>query len=263
MMTASSLVAADGLHLGYRRCPVFVDATFTVPQGKVALLGPNGAGKSTLMEAVVSLTRPSAGRLTVLGHDTATAEGRAAIRTETAFLPQQPAYHPGFTVREHVEYCGWLKGLKAARLAAATDEAVAMVGLASHADRKLGALSGGMLRRAAIAATVVARPRLLVLDEPTAGLDPEQRIAFRSILDALPHETSVLLSTHLVEDVASTCEDIVVLADGSTVFAGSLQNFVRGDAGEGSVTAADLEKAYVAALGSDVLGGDARGSGAR
>jgi len=246
MTQATAMIEAEGLTLGYRRHRVFDDASFSMSAGRVGLLGPNGAGKSTLMEAVVALRRPSAGRLVVLGHDVSTAEGRSALRRETGYLPQSAAYDPRFTVGEHVSYCGWLKGLTGDVLDRATREAVEAVNLSGRADVRLKTLSGGMVRRATIAGAMVASPRLLVLDEPSVGLDPEQRVTLRELLTSLTERTSVLLSTHLVEDLTTTCESVVVLDEGQARFSGSIAELAGRPV---DMTASCIEAGYIEVLG--------------
>jgi ABC-type multidrug transport system ATPase subunit len=181
----------------------------------------------------------------VLGLDPARRVGRAAVRCRTGFLPQTFGYVPSFTVEEFVAYAGWLKGLSRARLDAAVRTAVERVNLGAERRKALGRLSGGMLRRVGIASAIVHEPELLLLDEPTAGLDPDQRMDFRALLGRLGERGTVLLSTHLIEDVAATCTDVVVIRDGAIVFSGRTSELAgRGD--PGATTGSALERGYAA-----------------
>ncbi len=253
-------VRADEVVLGWGRRTVFDRASFELTAGSLAVLGPNGAGKSTLLQAAATATRVRRGRLTVLGHDVTTRDGRSAVRREVSFLPQRPGYHPGFRVEEHVEHAGWLKGLQGPELTRRVTAALDAVGLRDRAGDRLRTLSGGMLRRAAIAGAIVAGPRLLLLDEPTAGLDPEQRVSFRALVRRLAEDSAVVLSTHLVEDATGTCDDVAVLTGGRVVFQGradELASLGTGQDGTGEVAdaaASPAERGYLRALAAVTVG---------
>lgn len=242
----TSVVMADGLTLDYRKKRVFDNEAFAFAHGCTALLGPNGAGKSTLLRAIVGLKRASAGRLVVLGHEVTRRRSLRELSRVTSFLPQQAVFDPRFTVLEHVEFSGWLKGMSGAHLRERARTWTRAVGLANEDGTRMGALSGGMARRATIAGAMVCDPQLLVLDEPTVGLDPAQRASFRELISHLSESTSVLLSTHLVEDVASVCERVAVLDHGHVMFSGSIAQFSgTGAATPHRVDAAGLERAYL------------------
>lgn len=246
------MLAAKELILGYRGRPVFDGASFELDASAFALLGPNGAGKSTLMRAIVGLKRPSAGQLHVCGADVADPGSRSYIAQCTSYLPQQPTFDPRFTVAEHVEYSGWLKGMSGANLAKSVAESIDDVGLTRESQSQMGRLSGGMARRATIAGAMVSSPRLLILDEPTVGLDPAQRAGFRHLMEEVMKSTSVLLSTHLVEDVSSLFENLLVVDSGRVAFCGTATEFIGGPgARDSDVNAADLERAYLGAVGHD------------
>jgi ABC-type multidrug transport system ATPase subunit len=240
----TAAVEASGLVQRYGRHTVLDGVDLTIRSGGVTgLVGPNGAGKTTLLSMISTLRRPAGGQLRVLGLDPARRVGRAAVRRRTGFLPQTFGYVPSFTVEEFVAYAGWLKGLSGARLGTAVRTAVERVHLAAEGGKTLGRLSGGMLRRAGIASAIVHEPELLLLDEPTAGLDPDQRMDFRALLGRLGERGTVLLSTHLIEDVAATCTDVVVIRDGSIAFSGRTSAL----AGRGDPTAtagSALERGY-------------------
>lgn len=144
-----------------------------------------------------------------------------ALRRQIGYLPQDFGYYKRFTVREFVEYMAWLKEVPKADIPGAVQRAVERVGLADRADHRMKTLSGGMVRRAGIAQAIVNSPAVLLLDEPTAGLDPAQRLRFRELLQDLGRDTCVVVSTHLVEDVAAACSDVVLFADGRLVFQGT------------------------------------------
>ncbi|HUS42194.1 MAG TPA: ATP-binding cassette domain-containing protein [Ilumatobacteraceae bacterium] len=203
------LVAVDGIDVDFE-------------PGVTGLLGPNGAGKTTLMRMVATVVAADSGRLDVFGHDPSTGAGRLEIRRQLGYLPQEPGFHRNFSAFDFVDYVAILKewGDRSAR----HDEVrrvLTVVGLASVMHKRIGRLSGGMRRRVAIAQALLGSPRLLVLDEPTAGLDPEQRLRFRELLGTAADGATVLLSTHQTDDVAALCNRVVVLLAGRIRFVGS------------------------------------------
>jgi ABC-2 type transport system ATP-binding protein len=190
--------------------------------GIVGLLGPNGAGKTTLLRMLATVLAPDAGQLRLLGRDPSRAADWLAVRRRLGYLPQQPGFHPNFTAFEFVDYVAILKELTDRR--ARHDEVrrvLEVVGLSAVAGRKLRVLSGGMRRRVALAQALLANPSLLVLDEPTAGLDPEQRLRFRETISAVAEQATVVLATHQTEDVAALCQRVVVLHQGAVRFDGT------------------------------------------
>ncbi|MET8122896.1 ATP-binding cassette domain-containing protein [Micromonospora sp. NPDC005189] len=201
-------LAVDGLDL-------------SLATGVHGLLGPNGAGKTTLMRALATVVKPSGGRLTLLGSPV---DGRADLRPARralGYLPQHFGYYPRFTVREFVAYMAWLKEMPKASIPAATQRAIDRVGLSTKADARLRTLSGGMLRRAGVAQAIVNDPQVLLMDEPTVGLDPEQRLDLRELLRDLGTDACVLVSTHLVEDVVAACTEVVLVNEGRLVWQGT------------------------------------------
>src|SRR5215831_15608576 len=180
--------------------------------GMFGLLGPNGAGKTTLMRILAGILLPTGGTVTVGGHDLRTESGRKAVKRLLGYLPQELGVYPDLSAREFLDYIAILKGLDDSKARKARVSALLQtVGLADVADRKLKTFSGGMKRRAGIAQALLNDPRLLIVDEPTAGLDPEERIRFRNLLAELGGDRTVLLSTHIVEDIAQTSRDLAVM----------------------------------------------------
>ncbi|PZG50965.1 ABC transporter ATP-binding protein [Spongiactinospora gelatinilytica] len=203
-----------------------------VPVGMYGLLGSNGAGKTTLMRILAGLLKPTSGRVVLGGHDITTPAGRVAVQRTLGYLPQDLGVYPDLTARRFLDYIALLKGLDArSARRRRIGELLEVVALGEHADRKLRGFSGGMLRRVGIAQALLADPRLLIVDEPTTGLDPEERIRFRTMLSQLAGDRTVLLSTHIVEDVAQTCRDLAVLAKGRLVFQGATGELVSQAAG--------------------------------
>jgi len=215
--------------------------------GVFGLLGPNGAGKTSLLRMMATAIPPTSGRLRLLGRDPGRAGPRREIRRRLGYLPQQLGYYPGFTAAEFVEYFALLKEVPAGQVPAAVTAALDRAELGGQARARLRTLSGGMLRRVGIAQAIVNQPDLLLLDEPTAGLDPEQRVAFRGLLRDLGRHAIVVVSTHLVEDVGTACAQVALLHRGKIVFQGSPDELAARGAGHG-VGDAPLERGYSAVL---------------
>jgi len=205
----------------------------TVPTGMFGLLGANGAGKTTLMRILAGIARPTSGTVRVDEHDLTTAAGRRAVQQSLGYLPQELGLYPDLTARSFLDYIAILKGLDntpARRRRVA--EMLELVALDGVAGRKVGAFSGGMKRRLGIAQALLGDPALLIVDEPTAGLDPEERIRFRNLLAGLAGERTVLLSTHIVEDIASSCRQLAVLGSGRLLYAGDTTGIIAAAAGK-------------------------------
>jgi ABC-2 type transport system ATP-binding protein len=216
--------------------------------GVLGLLGPNGAGKTSLLRMLATVIGPSSGSLRLLGRDPRGYAQRRQIRRRLGYLPQSLGYYPGFTVTEFVEYFALLKEMPPASVPAAVAAAIERTGLAGQARSKLRTLSGGMLRRAGIAQAIVNEPDLLLLDEPTAGLDPEQRVAFRALLRDLGQRATVVVSTHLVEDVGAACSRVALMNAGRIVFSGTPRELTARADGTDAAGDAPLERGYSAVL---------------
>jgi ABC-2 type transport system ATP-binding protein len=216
--------------------------------GVFGLLGPNGAGKTSLLRMLATVIQPSSGTLRLLGRDPGSYGPRREIRRRLGYLPQNLGYYPGFTVAEFVEYFALLKDMPPGRVPAAVAAAVERTGLGDKARAKLRTLSGGMLRRVGIAQATVNEPDLLLLDEPTAGLDPEQRVAFRAMLRSFGETATVIVSTHLVEDVGAACTKVALMNQGKILFYGTPAELTARADGTDAAGDAPLERGYSAVL---------------
>ena len=206
--------------------PALEDLTLEIGKGTFGLLGPNGAGKTTLIRILATQMLPTSGRVTVEGFDLETE--REAVRRRLGYLPQHFGAYPELTAGEFLDYRARLAGInKRGDRRARVDQALEDVGLTEVRDRKSGTFSGGMMRRLGIAQAILADPDFLVVDEPTVGLDPEERIRFRSILGRLSTNRAILISTHIVGDISSTCEEIAVLAPRQLVYSGRPEAFIE------------------------------------
>jgi ABC-2 type transport system ATP-binding protein len=226
----------------YGSRPALADVTLTHEGGVLGVLGPNGAGKTTLLRLVATVLAPDSGGMSLLGSDPGRSEERLAIRRRLGYLPQEPGFHRSFTSFEFVDYVAILKEL-VERRARHTEvrRVLALVGLEREAHRKIRKLSGGMRRRLALALALLGEPDLLVLDEPTVGLDPEQRLRFRALVSEHAEGRAVLLSTHQTEDVAALCPRVVVLAEGHIRFDGTPSQLA--ELARGKVWVADERRA--------------------
>ncbi|MFF9280049.1 ABC transporter ATP-binding protein [Streptomyces griseosporeus] len=215
-------VSASGLTLRYGGTRALDDVSLRLSAGVTGLLGPNGAGKTTLLRVLATAVPADQGSFTVLGHDPGSAAGRQDLRRALGYLPQNPGFHPDFSAFEFVDYVAILKELtdRAARHREVR-RVLDAVDLSDVRGRRMKRLSGGMRQRVALAAALVGDPGFLVLDEPTVGLDPEQRVRFRELIAQAGEGRTVLLSTHQTEDVAMLCHRVVVLAGGRVRFEGT------------------------------------------
>lgn len=184
----------------------------TLGSGVYGLLGPNGAGKTTLMRIMTDLLAPSTGRVLLDGQDIAVMG--AAFRKKLGYLPQDFGVYPNFTAEQFLLYIARLKGLSKFDAKRQTDNLLRMVGLEDKKQKKLKGFSGGQRQRVGIAQALLGDPEILVLDEPTAGLDPEERIRFRGIISDLSQQKLVLLSTHIVSDLEAVANEIILLRKG-------------------------------------------------
>jgi ABC-2 type transport system ATP-binding protein len=220
----------DDVSFAYGRGPaVNQSLNLTLGPGIVGLLGPNGAGKSTLMRMLATLARPRSGRILWRGTDIAREPD--VLRATLGYLPQDFGVYPALSAREFLTFLAAVKGLSARATAERVEECLAQVGLLDVADRALAGYSGGMRQRVGIAQALLNDPQLLVVDEPTVGLDPAERLRFRHLLTELAGERLVLLSTHIVSDVEASAAALVVLQGGRIVFNGTPQALIDGARG--------------------------------
>lgn len=204
------------------------DITFSIQSGVFGLLGHNGAGKTTLMKLLSTIMCPTSGNISICGYDTQT-QGNE-VRKLIGYLPQELNMYPSLSVFDFVSYMAALKGIKDKQ---AITDVLEQVDMAQFAKRRISQLSGGMKRRVGIAQALIGNPQILIVDEPTAGLDPEERVRFRAVLSRFAKDGKcVLLSTHIVEDVYQLCEQLAVLRKGKLFFYGSADELLSRVAGK-------------------------------
>ena len=209
--------------------------SLTLTPGIYGLLGANGAGKTTLMRMLCGILHPTGGEISLDGLGVAQEEYRACL----GYLPQDFGYYPGFTGEEFLWYMGALKGLPKAQARRRAKELLELVGLSQAAKGKIKTYSGGMKQRLGIAQALLGHPKLLVLDEPTAGLDPKERVRFRGLIASLGKQSIVLVSTHIVSDLAHIADVILLMKDGRIIHLGPASEI------------ADLEGFYLEAFGEE------------
>jgi len=197
--------------------------------GMFGLVGPNGAGKTTLMRILAGLLRPTSGKVSVLGHDPSTRGGKLAVKAMLGYLPQELGLYPDLNVLEFMEYVALLKGLNdRTRREKQVYEIIELVGLTGESRRKMRTFSGGMKRRVGIAQAMLGSPQLLIVDEPTSGLDPEERVRFRNLLAEMAGRCTIILSTHIIEDVSELCTSMAVIDRGVVRYTGSPREAIAG-----------------------------------
>lgn len=192
--------------------------------GVYGLLGVNGAGKTTLMRMLTTLMKPTSGQITWDGEDVFAMDGK--YRMLLGYLPQDFGYYPDFSVYDYLMYIAALKGIRPAVARQRVKELLKQVGLVKARNKKMKTLSGGMKRRAGIAQAMLNDPKILILDEPTAGLDPSERIRFRNLISELSEDRIVLLSTHIVSDIEYIANDILLMKDGQLVISGTSEDII-------------------------------------
>ena len=205
------------------------EVSLRLERGIVGLLGPNGAGKSTLMRILATLAKPTRGRVRWNGEDTASHPD--PLRRTLGYLPQDFGVYPMLSAREFLAYLSAVKGVSAKSAAGRVDECLAQVGLSDVADRRLGEFSGGMRQRVGIAQALLNDPKLLIVDEPTVGLDPEERLRFRHLLSDLAVDRLVILSTHIVSDIEASAGSLAIMAKGCLLFSGTPEALIATAAG--------------------------------
>jgi ABC-2 type transport system ATP-binding protein len=209
-----------------------------IKSGLYGLLGQNGAGKTTLMRILATLLPKSEGSVSVGGFDISQAKD---IRRIIGYLPQEFSFYPSLRVREALDYLGLLSGMSNDERKTRIPDVLRCVNLYEDRNKRVKALSGGMKRRLGIAQAILHDPRILIVGEPTAGLDPVERIHFREMLAALAEGRTVIFSTHIIEDIEKTCGRLAVLNRGALVFNGELADFIGSED--------SMEAAYIRAIG--------------
>jgi ABC-2 type transport system ATP-binding protein len=202
----------DGIAMRYRDVQALHPLTLSLEPGITGLLGPNGAGKSTLMRIIATVLKPSAGTLRWNGTDLRRAPD--VLRRDLGYLPQDAGVYPQLSAEEFLRYVAALKGLPARTSARQIDRLIEQLNLQGARSRPLGGFSGGMRQRVGIAQALLGDPQLIVVDEPTVGLDPEERVRFRDLITDLGRERIVLLSTHIVSDVEVAASRILIMSHG-------------------------------------------------
>ncbi|MEU8707960.1 ATP-binding cassette domain-containing protein [Streptomyces sp. NPDC048565] len=231
-----------------RRPPVIDRLDLNLSPGNTVLLGPNGAGKSTLLALGASASAPQDGEVRFGELRSSNSRTLRDYRRKVSWLPQRASFLPGMTCQEHVAYVGWLKGMREREAWSAAPGAIERVGLTTKAKDKVGTLSGGQQQRLAIAQALVHDAELLLLDEPTVGLDPSQRRRFHDLLVALRGSVHVIVSTHDIADLDQAFDEVVVVEDGTVRFQGGVAEF-ESHADSESVPGRRMESAYSALLG--------------
>ncbi len=193
--------------------------SFTLETGVTGLLGANGAGKTTLLRMMAGILEPTGGEIECEGLAVSTEEYRALL----GYLPQNFGYYPDFSAKKFLMYIASLKGLEKGAAGRKTEEMLSLVGLSDVANKKIGSFSGGMKQRVGIAQALINDPKILILDEPTAGLDPRERARFRDLIGEIGKESTVLFSTHIVSDLEQVADRVLMLRDGELIHDGTWQ----------------------------------------
>lgn len=236
----------------YRRgLPVLEGLSLSLGHGATVLLGPNGAGKSTLLGLAASALQPRSGHVRISGLDSRNRKDIKAYRRKVAWLPQQIKPIPGLRVREQVAHAGWLKGMTRVDAWNSSKEALNKVGLADLSTRRSTELSGGQKRRLGIAQALVHSAEIVLMDEPTAGLDPMQRATFRDLVGKLCSTVAVVVSTHQTEDLADIYQSVVVLGQGRVRHQGTVDSFLE-LAPAGTPAERQAEAAYATIFAAEV-----------
>jgi len=228
-MNQSLTLQIEHLNQFYGARQVLFDIDLHIQQGMFGLLGRNGAGKTTLMKTLVTLLPVRKGEVRI---DGVSIKQVNKIREMVGYLPQEFTMYGSMTVKGAMEYLALLSEQPHATIKRRVPELLAKVNLVEHQHKKIKALSGGMKRRLGIAQALLHDPKLLIVDEPTAGLDPEERVRFRNLLSELAEERIVILSTHIVGDIEATCKHIAIMHEGRLLFTGTVQQLLQAAAGK-------------------------------
>lgn len=220
----------------------------TIEQGMFGLLGRNGAGKTTLMKTLAALHKKKDGEVTICG---VPVEKAKKIRSMTGYLPQDFSMYPNMRTEEALDYLGALSGIPSKERKQRVETLLKKVNLTEHRRKKVKELSGGMKRRLGIAQALLHDPKVIIVDEPTAGLDPEERIRFRNLLCEVAENRIVILSTHIVGDVESTCENIAIMDEGRILWKGTVRELLEN--AKGHIYTANIEKQYMSQIKKEYI----------
>ncbi|MPV50659.1 ATP-binding cassette domain-containing protein [Pseudactinotalea sp. HY160] len=212
----------EGLNVSYGSKRAVRNVSLVVPTGVTGLLGPNGAGKSSILRTVATVQRADSGSVTFDGLDLIGSENLRSVRRLIGYLPQSPGLYPSFRVYRFVDHVALLKEIgDPSKRRTEVDRVLTAVDLFDRRNDRIARLSGGMRQRLALACTIVGAPELVILDEPTVGMDPEQRIRFRELVGRLAQQHVVLLSTHQTDDVSALCSQVAVMRRGEILYTGT------------------------------------------
>ena len=220
----------EHLFRSYRKKEALRDVNFRLKKGTYGLLGENGAGKSTLMRIMSTVDFPTKGKIQYDGNDVFLMDEE--YRSLIGYMPQNYSVYPSFTARDFLEYMGVLKGIPKEKLKSRIDEVLEFVNLSDVAGKRVKTFSGGMKRRIGIAQAIINEPEILILDEPTAGLDPKERIRFSNIISDMGKDKIVLLSTHIVSDIEAIASELVVMKKGEVLKTGNVDDLVQSVKGQ-------------------------------
>lgn len=233
-------IEIKGVNKYYGRKQALYDINLTIGNGMFGLIGRNGAGKTTLMKLLAALHKKKNGTITVCG---VPIEKEKEIRGMTGYLPQDFSLYPSMTVDESLEYLGILSGMKKEERHKRRDMLITKVNLNQQRHKKVIELSGGMRRRLGIAQALLHDPKILIVDEPTAGLDPEERIRFRNLLSEVAGDRIVILSTHIVGDIEASCENLAVMNEGRILWSGKVKDLIA--QAEGKVYSVNADARFI------------------
>lgn len=239
----STEIIIENLDKFYGKKQALKNVNLKIESGMFGLLGPNGAGKTTLMKVLATLLQKSNGEVSICGVPIAKSE---EIRRMTGYLPQDFSMYGNMGAYEAMDYLGVLSGMKKSERKARIPQLLEQVNLQNNTKTKVKAMSGGMRRRLGIAQAILHDPKVLIVDEPTAGLDPEERVRFRNLLCEMAEERVVILSTHIVGDIEATCEDIAILNEGELLYKGTVESLLL--EAQGKIFTAEVSKKELPSL---------------
>ncbi len=223
-MNSTQSILIEHVHKSYGKKQALTDVSLEFGQGMTGLLGRNGAGKTTLMKTMVTLLRPTKGTITLCGIPLTKSQ---EVRKIIGYLPQEFSLYPSMRVGEVLDYLGLLSGMNASKRKERSEILLESLNLQQEYKTKVKALSGGMKRRVGVAQALLHDPKILIADEPTVGLDPEERVRLRELLKEVSKDKIVILSTHIVEDIEASCKEVAILDKGTLKYKGGVANLIE------------------------------------